>query len=106
MPEGRDASDTKVADTPNPQIGPFCVDSAEPVCRGSGVPTREGRGEAMRFGRDHAGSARSDQDRDDHQLLYHLPGRESTRSCLSTKERWFLQRKVSPDRDKPAIAVA
>lgn len=28
--EGRDASDNKVADTPNPQIGPFYVDGAEP----------------------------------------------------------------------------
>jgi len=28
--EGRDAADNKVADTPNPQIGPFYVDGAEP----------------------------------------------------------------------------
>jgi amidase len=28
--EGRDATDTKVSDTPNPQIGPFFIEGAEP----------------------------------------------------------------------------
>ena len=28
--EGRDAADTKVSDTPNPQIGPFFIEGAEP----------------------------------------------------------------------------
>src|SRR5215212_446287 len=28
--EGRDAADAKVADTPNPQIGPFFIEGAEP----------------------------------------------------------------------------
>ena len=28
--EGRDAADAKVADTPNPEIGPFFIEGAEP----------------------------------------------------------------------------